>query len=1148
MELAVSKLTKGIPRLHPQICFFLCAGISTRLFCEVFDTIALLQRGNARHSITVSVSYKEIYCDAISDLLTADKSANRRSSRETTLDYETAVHDADGTREFRVHSPEDMCKYKEHGDQMRKNSNHRLSCCSASLSHAIFSISVQLSPSNDPAGGGAPAGRIHIVDLASSDASACLQEHRHHAQEEQPTADMVHAAAVVNTNLRDLCSALHVSATEERGTLRPRAQPTCGSLAGLVQGAHKAVVLACISPSHTACEESLATLEFASRCSAQGGRPEQSASPAAANAHTLDSKFLFRNDAESPKAKEEKPKMRAAGAWGRGGAVDGDENGGREAAVRRFRELLAQQKRVVKDLSALNAQAARSIWLPTPLAAGLAGCSDGRGVNVDGAEGRGGGAPAQRQIAAKHEELHHLTALLEQERQAVRKLWENTRASSSDRQTILEIRHSTLGKMKLSEISAAVLPAEPVARERESLVAQIAILEQQVSDARVALSSGKTFADSHRAALMAQLKTIAATADTAAQLRMLLVAHKRAGEAAEAASKVAVLRARGLQAAERLQDLLTDALDAIILHSVQAQKVEGLGSGEGGVRGCVARVSDPLSAFEDLEYSRTRMANVRAKIGALDAQSPPLTAQEVEVVQASLRAVAEAGVGADMVAAAAGVLQQRGEAQGVLAVEEALRRALEAHARWEAERELRERREEIAGLRVQLEVVQGQCQREKQQRMAAGERVEALQVELGGLLRQLQHVVPQVQRQLDSVTRRRSLEMHEAHEQSQQHDIDRREWQLEKRALNTQLLDAQAAAASARCDLGAADAKIKKLNAAAVSAEGERKQLQAMLALCRKARAAQSPSAKSEAALGALVDTQHEYLRALHTQVDDLHACLRQALDKSRGGESEARGGQHGQLSGGSVRAGGSCRGAVQHALPKENSSADGKELPEGELPVFATVLQAAAELSVEQVRVLSSLDTAGDSPRDAEESLGRRMSDLLQAIVAASSQSSEISRHLTQARSRVSQLELLLSLQVCWSPYPSLYSQCLFPLCPTLSHTAFLKSKPPLPPNPSGEAAASGLSGTDRERGRRLSERARERGRARPCASWCRGGRSDECRWGQSGGGWELQRAEATSGGRGRGRGGAAGAGDEGAGSAGGGAERARQTHGVAA
>ena len=304
--------------------------------------------------------------------------------------------------------------------------------------------------------------------------------------------------------------------------------------------------------------------------------------------------------------------------------------------------------RALKDLSALNTLAARSISLPNEpfrfqpapeqLVSESVGCGGGRGVEADGAEGRGvegGGAKVQRQIAAKNEELHHLTAVLEQERQAVRKLWENTRASSSERQTILEIRHSTLGKMKLSEIAAAVLPTEPVPGEREGLVAQIASLEQQVSDARIALSSGKTFADSHRAALMAQLKAIAATADDKAassKLRMLVVAHKRAGEAAEASSKVAVLRARGLQAAERLQDLLTDALDAIILHSVQAQKAEGTRSSEGGVRGGMARVSDPLSAFEDLDYSRSRMANVRAKIGAMDAHSPPLTAQEVEVV------------------------------------------------------------------------------------------------------------------------------------------------------------------------------------------------------------------------------------------------------------------------------------------------------------------------------------------------------------------------------------------------------------------------------------------------------------------------------------------------------------------------------------
>ena len=67
-----------------------------------------------------------------------------------------------------------------------------------------------------------------------------------------------------------------------------------------------------------------------------------------------------------------------------------------------------------------------------------------------------------------------------------------------------DIKHSTLSKMKLAEIVEAVLPAEVLAA-RTGLVEQLAACEAEVSEARVALNSSKTMADSHRAAMMSQV-------------------------------------------------------------------------------------------------------------------------------------------------------------------------------------------------------------------------------------------------------------------------------------------------------------------------------------------------------------------------------------------------------------------------------------------------------------------------------------------------------------------------------------------------------------------------------------------------------------------------------------------------------------------
>ena len=67
-----------------------------------------------------------------------------------------------------------------------------------------------------------------------------------------------------------------------------------------------------------------------------------------------------------------------------------------------------------------------------------------------------------------------------------------------------DIKHSTLSKMKLAEIVEAVLPAEVLAA-RNGLVEQVAAWEAEVSEARVALNSSKTMADSQRAAMMSQV-------------------------------------------------------------------------------------------------------------------------------------------------------------------------------------------------------------------------------------------------------------------------------------------------------------------------------------------------------------------------------------------------------------------------------------------------------------------------------------------------------------------------------------------------------------------------------------------------------------------------------------------------------------------
>ena len=147
-----------------------------RLFCEVFDTQAALQQTNPELRRTITVSYAEVYNESVLDLLCLDvKAAGVRSSCEAHFPSTAGLLTLDNTAEFQVNSPEDMCKYKEHGDQVRRARNHhRLSCCSAALSHTVFSIRIRHSSISHQTLSDAAPGHIHIVDLASSNVSARL--------------------------------------------------------------------------------------------------------------------------------------------------------------------------------------------------------------------------------------------------------------------------------------------------------------------------------------------------------------------------------------------------------------------------------------------------------------------------------------------------------------------------------------------------------------------------------------------------------------------------------------------------------------------------------------------------------------------------------------------------------------------------------------------------------------------------------------------------------------------------------------------------------------------------------------------------------------------------------------------------------------
>jgi hypothetical protein len=278
----------GSGKTHALTGSTLNPGISTRLFCEVFDTMTLLKQQNPKLRSAINVSYAEIYNHSVWDLLLMEKPSSRRNSSEpdegrrrrsdTSLSVESArVPNLTSAVEFPVTSPEEMCRYKEHGEAVRKG--RHLIGSSASLSHSVFSICIRHTDQPQLALQDALPGYVHIVDLASNNISTCLQQQQQ-LQNEPHSPEVLQAASAVDTSLSALCSALHTATTYFQShsihySAKLRGAPATGYprdllLADLLRGRQwhevKCVLLACISPSHTASDESLRTAEFASRC------------------------------------------------------------------------------------------------------------------------------------------------------------------------------------------------------------------------------------------------------------------------------------------------------------------------------------------------------------------------------------------------------------------------------------------------------------------------------------------------------------------------------------------------------------------------------------------------------------------------------------------------------------------------------------------------------------------------------------------------------------------------------------------------------------------------------------------------------------------------------------------------------------------
>lgn len=232
------------------------SGIIPRAISQLFDT--LVERDSES---SVRVSFLELYNEETYDLLGPENDVTKLKIYEDSKRRGSVL--VNGLEEIVVTSKEEIYDILKRGSHKRQTAATLLNACS-SRSHTIFSITVHVKDSSPGAEEMLKIGKLNLVDLAGSEnigRSGALDKR---ARE----------AGNINQSLLTLGRVITALVDERASHVPYRESKLTRLLQDSIGGRTKTSIIATLSPGQMDLEDTISTLEYASRAKRIQNKPE----------------------------------------------------------------------------------------------------------------------------------------------------------------------------------------------------------------------------------------------------------------------------------------------------------------------------------------------------------------------------------------------------------------------------------------------------------------------------------------------------------------------------------------------------------------------------------------------------------------------------------------------------------------------------------------------------------------------------------------------------------------------------------------------------------------------------------------------------------------------------------------------------------
>ncbi|XP_055305223.1 chromosome-associated kinesin KIF4 [Sitodiplosis mosellana] len=244
-------------------------GVIPRAVGEIFNKIITMETDV---DFTVNSSFVELYQEKLYDLLSSNQ---REQSIVDIREVEGKVIIPNLTEKI-VKDTESTFKCLMEGSKQRAVGATKMNN-ESSRSHAIFTITVQKIPKDDPAS--ATIAKFHLVDLAGSE----------RAKKTEAVGEQFKEGVKINQGLLALGNVISAlgSSNQNSGHVGYRDSKLTRLLQDSLGGNSKTLMIACVSPADYNCDETIGTLRYADRARKIKNKPVVNEDPKTAEINRL---------------------------------------------------------------------------------------------------------------------------------------------------------------------------------------------------------------------------------------------------------------------------------------------------------------------------------------------------------------------------------------------------------------------------------------------------------------------------------------------------------------------------------------------------------------------------------------------------------------------------------------------------------------------------------------------------------------------------------------------------------------------------------------------------------------------------------------------------------------------------------------------